>query len=183
MRHLKENNKKGFTPTPKFGVARQRRGGFTLMEIIVAVAVIAIALGASIALISFSVSGIITGKSKIIATNLAQEGLEIVRNIRDSNWVSYKRSPDNWREGLGQGNWRVQYNRTELLYAASTPLRVNSAGFYQYDQGTDSLFYRRINIQHIGDNQIKVTAQITWQEKGRSQSIVVEDRLYNWLEE
>lgn len=156
---------------------------FTLIEVIIAIAVITAALMSSMALITFSVSSIRVSKSKIIATNLAQEGLEIVRNIRDSNWLSYKRSPENWRDGLGVGDYRVQYNQLGLLSFSSTPLRRNSSSFYQYDSGNNTPFYRKIVIEHIGNNQIKTVAEITWQERGRNQSIQVEDRLYNWLEE
>ena len=157
--------------------------GFSLIEVIVSIAVITTALVTAMALISFSVSSIGLSKSKIIATNLAQEGLEIIRNIRDSNWLSYKRSPENWRDGLGIGDYRVQYNQLGLLGFSSTPLRIDSNGFYRYDADTDTLFYRKIIIDHIGDNQIKAIAEITWQKKGKRHTIQVEDRLYNWLEE
>lgn len=157
--------------------------GFTLMEVIIAIGVVTTALAVSIALISFSISGIRIGKSKIIAAGLTQEGIEIVRNIRDSNWLSYKRSPGNWRDDLGVGDYRVQYDKLTLLSFSNTPLKIDTSGVYQYDNGSNTPFYRKITIEHIGNNQIKVLAEITWKEKGRSYSIKAEDRLYNWLEE
>lgn len=60
---------------------RTTKKGFTLMEVIIAVAVITTALVASISLISFTVSGATLNRSKVIAAGLTQEGLEIVRNI------------------------------------------------------------------------------------------------------
>ena len=107
--------------------------GFSLIEVIVSIAVITTALITVMALISFSVSSIGLSKSKIIATNLAQEGVEIIRNIRDSNWLSYKRSPETWRDGLGVGNYRVQYNQLGLLGFSSAPLEINSNGFFKQD--------------------------------------------------
>lgn len=162
---------------------KKDKKGFTLMELVVAIAVIVIALTTSIALISFSVSSISTGKYRISATILAQEGLEIVRNIRDSNWLKYKRAVDNWRDDLGEGDWRVQYDQVNLLGFSSAPLRINVNGFYQYDTGDNTLFERKITIEHIDSNQIKVVSEVTWQEKGRSHVVAAEDRLYNWLEE
>lgn len=175
-------------------IQKTKNKGFSLMEVIIAVAVIITALIAAMTLISFSVSAITSSKSKITATNLAQEGLEIVRNIRDSNWVGpdykmrYDGGSEDWRNGLGLGDpdpkqYLVQYNQPGLLDWSSTPLQIDSSGFYQYDSGTNTPFYRKIIIEYIGNNQIKVTAEITWQEKGRSQIIQVEDRLYNWLQE
>jgi len=181
MKKLKNN--RGFTPTPKLGVTCRRQGGFTLMEVIIAIGIITTALVVSVALITFSLSGIRGGKSKIIAAGLAQEGIEIVRNIRDSNWISGKRSPSNWRDDLGAGYWRVQYNQASLLSFSNTPLKIDSNGFYQYNSGSTTKFYRRIGIEYIGNNQIKVVSEVTWQEQGRNQNLQLEDRLYNWLEE
>lgn len=153
------------------------------MELIIAIAVITTALLALVALLAFSVSGIKLGENKLIATNLAQEGIEIVRNIRDSNWLSYKRTAENWTDGLGQGQWRVQYDQLGLLPYGAQNLKINSNGFYQYDSGANTPFYRKITIAQPEDNQIKVTSEITWQEKGRNQVIRVESKFYNWLGE
>lgn len=185
---IQDTNKSGFTPTPRFGVSLRSKRGFTLIEVILAVTVITTALVACISLISFSVSGIRLGKSKLLAVNLAQEGIEIVRNIRDSNWLgpNYKRAPSDWRDDLEENSYEVQYDDTSLFrtYSGSgNYLNIDSAGFYQYDTGNSTSFKRKITINHIDNNQIKVVSEITWQEKGRAYSIQAEDRLYNWLEE
>ena len=153
------------------------------MEVIIAVAVILTVLISAIALITFSTAGIRLNKSKIIAVGLAQEGLEIVKNIRDNNWLQYRRTTDDWLTGLGAGNWRVQYNTESLLAYSSVPLKLDSSGFYQYSSGSNAPFYRRINIQNINEDQIKVVAEVTWTENGRSQLISSEARYYNWLKE
>lgn len=160
------------------------RRGFTLMEVIIAVAIIAVGLVAIVALVNLSVSGIRINKSRIIASNLAQEGLEIVRNIRDNNWLSYKRGLSNWKDGLAAGDYRAQYDSEALLVFSSTPLKIDSNGFYQYgDSGTNTLFYRKITIQNIDDNQFKAVCEITWQENGRNNVLSAETRFYNWLKE
>jgi len=157
--------------------------GFTLIEVIIAISIIVVGIISCIALISSSISGVTAGKSKIIAAGLAQEGVEIVRNIRDNNWTNYKRTIDTWRDGLNEGNWLVQHNNQSLIPYLSVQLKKDSNGFYQYDNGADMGFYRKINISYVGDNQIKVLSEVTWQEKGRNQSIQIENRLYNWLQE
>lgn len=168
----------------KIKTINKKEKGFSLMEVIVAVAIITTALIAVISLVNFSVSGIRGGGSTIIAVSLAQEGLEIVRNIRDNNWLIYKRAPDNWRDDLGDNDWRVQYDQLGLLFFSNIPLKIDSNGFYQYNNGDDTLFYRTITIEHIpgDDTQIKVISEVTWQEKKRSRSLRAEERLYNWLE-
>jgi len=157
--------------------------GFTLMEVIIAIAIILAALITLTNLISSSVAGIRPGKSKIIATNLAQEGLELVRNIRDNNWLAYKRESDNWDDGLGAGDYRAQYDVGSLLSFVSVPLKIDSNGFYQYDIGSNTVFYRKITITQTEDSWIGVLSEVTWQEKGRSYNIGARTNLYNWLEQ
>jgi prepilin-type N-terminal cleavage/methylation domain-containing protein len=169
----------------KIKIINKKNKGFSLMEVIVAVAIITTTLITIISLVNFSVSSVGVGESTITAVSLAQEGLEIVRNIRDNNWLLYKRAPDNWRDDLGEGDWRVQYDQLGLFSFSNTPLKIDSNGFYQYNSGDDTLFYRKITIEYIpgDDTQIKVISEVTWQEKSRSRNLIAEDRLYNWLEE
>jgi len=160
----------------------KNKKGFTLLEIIIAMGIIISVLTSSLVLVTLSINSTKTTRSKIIAINLSQEGLEIVRNIRDNNWLNYRRTALNWRDGLAPGDYRVQYNSSALLTFSVTPLRIDN-GFYQYDNGNSTLFYRKITIEHIGNNQIRVISEVTWSERGRSNVISAETRLYNWLEE
>jgi len=163
--------------------SKYQNQGFTLMEVIVAVGIIITALVTVVGVISFSISSIRLNKSKTIAFGLAQEGLEIVRNIRDNNWLDNKRTIANWREGLGAGDARAQYDLGALMSFASVPLRLNEQGFYQYNSGSNTIFYRKINIEYLSDNQIKVTARIDWNESGRNHNLIVDTLLYNYLKE
>lgn len=184
----KTNKSRSKLKRPKRNINRIGTG-FTFLEIIIAIALVVTSLVFSIALISFSVSSTRTSRSKIIAISLAQEGLEITRNLRDNNWLQLKRYPSNWRDGLPAGNWRVEYDKLQLLPDASSTLMLDTNGFYFYqDQGTRTgsvatPFQRRIGIEYMAVNQIKVTSEVTWQEKGANNSIKAETRLYNWLEQ
>ena len=143
-------------------------------------------LTSALVLVTMSVNSTKTTRMKIIAIGLSQEGLEIVRNIRDNNWLAYKRTSSTWRDGLGDDSgpidYQAQYNSSSLLPYSEVPLKIDN-GIYQYDNGTDTLFYRKITIEHIADNQIKVVSEVTWNERGRNNVISAETRLYNWLEE
>jgi len=72
------------------------------MELLIAITILVVALVATIALIINSIEAGRASKNKLIGTNFAREGIEIVRNIRDSNWLD----PDEtttWRDGLDVG--------------------------------------------------------------------------------
>ncbi len=153
------------------------------MEIIVALGIVVSIITSSLVLITLTVNSTKNSQLKIIAIGLSQEGLEIVRNIRDNNWLAGYRAPLNWKQGLAAGDYRVQYNSSTLLPFTTAPLRQDSSGFYQYDIGVGTLFYRKITIEHIDNNQLRIISEVTWNERGRNQSIKAETRLYNWLEE
>lgn len=161
------------TMNRKKRIIKQR--ALTLLEVIVAIFVIIIGITGALSLINYTISGVLVGKSQIIAVNLAQEGLEIVRNIRDSNWIQNIA----WNIGLATGEYQAQYNSDDLLSLAGNPvIKINSNGFYQYDVGTNTHFHRKITITSA--NEIKVISEVTWSERGRSFSVSAEDRLYDW---
>ncbi len=85
--------------------------GQGLIEVIVAIAIIASGLTAALSLTSTATKGSRISTQQIVAANLAREGVEIVRNIRDSNWLQN----NNWLTGLVSGtdyNGVLRYNQS-----------------------------------------------------------------------
>ena len=74
--------------------ALKNRSAESLIESIVAVSIIVIATAASLSLIRTSLVGNNVIGEKIIAMNLALEGIEALRNIRDSNYLNFPSDPD-----------------------------------------------------------------------------------------
>jgi type II secretory pathway pseudopilin PulG len=66
---------------------RNLSNGFTLIEGIIAVGVISSALIVGLTLAVSNLSAAQANSDRIIAGHLAREGVEVVRNIRDSNWM------------------------------------------------------------------------------------------------
>ena len=64
------------------------RRGQSLIEVIVASAVIMTAVSAALTLVSSSINAEKNSEAQITAGNLAREGIEVVRSIRDSNWLA-----------------------------------------------------------------------------------------------
>jgi prepilin-type N-terminal cleavage/methylation domain-containing protein len=73
-------------------VARIR--GFTLIETLVAISLLSIAIVAPMSLTSQSLSAAYYARDQITAFNLAQEGLEAVRAIRDGQILEISRTAD-----------------------------------------------------------------------------------------
>ncbi len=65
----------------------QNQNGFTLIEVIITLAVFTIGIVASFSLAIANLNSARNNFDRVLATNLAREGIELVRNTRDSNWL------------------------------------------------------------------------------------------------
>ncbi len=154
----------------------RKQKGFTLIEVLISIFVITIGVVAGLNLLSSVVGSVAINKSQVIATNLSQEGLEIVRNIRDTNW----QEDDSWDNGLSAGEYRAEYNSDSLLpLSDNPPLQISSDSLYQYGSGDDTIFHRKIIIENI-TNGIEVTSKVTWSQRGKSFEASAISRLYDW---
>lgn len=92
--------------------------GQTLLEAMVAIGVILTAvIGATTLIISSITAGRIS-QNRVEAANFAREGIEIVRAIRDSNWLKFEQNeldpstgaPPLWNAGLSAGTKRAFFS-------------------------------------------------------------------------
>jgi len=157
---------------------------FTIIEVIAAIFVITIGVLAAFTVVQQIVFQTITVSSRLTAAYLAKEGIEIVRNIKDTNWLDPADPP--WNNGLGAGDWEADYNDSSLTVCPGSCdfsnlrfLKING-GFYNYSSGTDSKFKRKITITPEGADKLKVYVEILWQEKGQDRNITVQENLYDW---
>jgi len=167
--------------------------GFSFIEVLVSVFILVIAITASFSVLRGILSYNVTNSSRLVAAYLAQEGIEIVRNIRDGNWLqSRTNSVISWDEGLTEcgGNGCIaDYNHSlgggdqedpQLPDYTGQPLNIDSVGLYGYGPSiTPTKFQRKIVITP-GINELKVNVTVSWQEKGRSNILSALENLYNW---
>jgi len=117
---------------------------------------------------------------RLIASGLAQEGIESIRDIRRSNanWIDWE-----WYSTVSTStvqNYLIQYDNDNLISFSEIPLKVNSNGFYQYDDGDNTPFYRKITLTKVSFQEVKVEVEIKWNSKGNEHYLTVEDHLWNW---
>ncbi|MBN2087586.1 hypothetical protein JW758_04515 [Candidatus Peregrinibacteria bacterium] len=67
----------------------KNKRGETILETVIAVSILAIGVTLSSTLMASSLRNMNSSKSRVIAVNIAREGIEAVRNIRDTNWLKY----------------------------------------------------------------------------------------------
>jgi hypothetical protein len=149
---------------------------FTLIETITAIFILTTGILALSSLISYFISVSSISSQRLIAAYLAQEGIEIVRNLRDTNLLNGR----NWDYGLDTGDWQADYDDNALSPYAGSFLNLETNGLYGYNSGAQTNFKRKISLQKSGD-VLKVLVEVSWQERGRSHSLKVQGNLYNWV--
>ncbi len=159
---------------------RGHERGFTIVEALVALAVLSIALVAAVSAATSSIVIADSIRNALVAANLTQEGIEVVRALRDENWFA-SRSFDFGLTGCATG-CRVEYNATSLLALGSNPpLKFDSGtGLYAYAAGVETAFRRKITIEQISSIELKVTSEVTWAERSRDRLTKAESHLFNW---
>ena len=149
------------------------------MEAIVAIFVITAGIVGVLALVTQTISSATFSKDKLTAAYLAQEGIEIVRNIRDTNWLQGL----SWNNGLGVSVYEADYKASSLSFFSGNPLNLETlTGYYGYGAGDATKFTRKITINDgpVSGSSLNIKVEVSWQEKGTSHKVEAQENLYNW---
>jgi len=155
---------------------QNKNKGFSLIGVIVTMFIVSVGLMGVLGLADMSLKAAGLSKMRLIASGLAQEGVEVIKNMRKSNleW-------DDWYTNVVNGDYRIQYDSASLLSFSETPLKLDvTSGLYQYDPGDNTTFYRKITLTKISGNEVKIVVEVKWLLKGNEHTLTVEDRLWNW---
>ncbi len=183
----------------------QKNKGFTLIETLVAVSIFSFAVVALLIILGKSVGDTNYAKKKMIADYLAQEGVEYVRNIRDSYVLFSASGQVGWdafnsrmiaascasANGCYFDDQSLNYSDTtypilDISIAScgsSCPslLYNTSTGKYGYASGSSSGFTRKIQISTIS-NEVKVLSTVFWNHAGSTYSLTLSSTLFNWVQ-
>lgn len=101
--------------------------GFTLLEIVISIAIFSLGIVSAFALALFNMNKTKENYHEVRAAHLAREGIELVRSVRDSNWLKYQSNYDcgaasniqfcEFNEGLDK-------NFIVMDYSTTTPTEV-----------------------------------------------------------
>jgi prepilin-type N-terminal cleavage/methylation domain-containing protein len=186
----------------------QNNKGFTLIEMVISIFLLCIAI---IGVFSFfSMVLILTSDAgnRLTAAYLAQEGMEITRNIRDSNWLQIDNGQDvKWDDGLicntVSCDWQTDYVSKNLFsYTSENYLYFDANNFYvQQATGKKTKFIRKITTSKVtdvngnNDHILMVKVEVSWDEKPNilnfsnpgvagycqlSNCVTTEETLYDW---
>lgn len=161
--------------------------GFTLVETLVAIAILMIAIVGPFYMLQQAITSANTARDQLIASSLAQEGVEYVYFVRNNNFLGGR----TWNTGLtgcsGAAGCTVDPIRNEIRACPSSGcsrinLYTNAYGStYTHYPATASRFTRTLSIQQVSANQLKVTVTVQWSSSRAAYSVQVVEDLYNWL--
>lgn len=160
-----------------------RSGGFSLLETTIAIAILVAAIIGPMGLSSQSIRSASVARNTITASNLAQEGIELVKNIRLNNRISGK----NWTAGLGtcgSANGCFVDAKDLDIGACSANCAAlkfdDSLDLYNYDSGQDTIFSRIITTSNITSDEIKISSSVRWSDKFGNHNFTLSTSVLDW---
>lgn len=163
------------------------KSGFSLIEALIAIAILIVGILSAFLLLIRTTATIPTMQARLTAVNLAQEGIEEVRVLRDSYFMDTKNKTFQqfWGNYSCSSGCNISVNdigTIQLINESEKPLNFNEGTrLYNYYSGSSSIFSRRIIINSSQPDYTDVTVDVTYNMKGKDQTITATDRLYNWL--
>jgi len=157
--------------------------GFSLAEVVIVLGILTFGLIgiSSLLLQNMQVEGVT--KNYLVASMLAQEGVELVRNVRDENWLLFT---DDWLEDIPAGTFAIDYNgRDSIDYGASyindrPQLYMDGAGFYSHTASARGTAFKRvITLDDYGDYFL-LTVDVFWTSRFGERHYTINTTLFNW---
>jgi hypothetical protein len=151
-----------------------------MIEAMVAMGIISVGLLGVFSVLSNSLGISKVTSNQYVGTYLAAEGIEVVKNIIDTNVGQHA-----WNQYLdSNGDYAVEYDSVTLdSVDQNKPLLFDpSTGLYSYKTGNPTVFTREITINNIlNDNELQVNSIVSWSDQGGiKDSVNLEDDFYNF---
>lgn len=178
--------------------------GFSLVETMVAITILALALVGPFIAVRNALQGSYVARDQLVASMLAQEAMEYLRNVRDNNYLSGRDWLDGFSSPVRDGCYGVSPSQVCVVdptrgdfhgdssgmleadsIATAAPLRLSSANLYnqQAVSATNNAtkFTRTVVLQSLSATEVRVTVTVSWISAGQPYTAVVTDVLRDWL--
>jgi hypothetical protein len=170
---------------------KYRKKGSMFLELMIAMFVLMVGIAGSIGLIHKTIAASSANSNQLTATYLAQEAIEVIRNIRDSNFINEKDYVDGIYSSIDDhcSFCFVEYDSTSIDGIENTSednIIYYKNDFFSHDTGGEETIFKRsiatrnIDIDTYPTNRIKVVVTVSWSEKGEDYETIIPTHLYNW---
>ena len=144
---------------------KEYKKGFSIGEVLIAAFILTVGVVSAVTLLTRSIVDTIDSRNLVIASQLAQEGTELVRNQRDNNTVTGSLIFDHFPADGGGPEYCSMDYRSDLICVSGAveTLLYNGEKFYEHQSGNPTSFSRRIVIARDG-SLATVDSMVVWQE-------------------
>ncbi len=184
--------------------------GFTLVETLISLSIFSFAILGLMSVLGSGIANTHYAKTKLVASYLAQEGIEYMRNIRDDFMLYSPSSAAGWAafnvhltrpqslcdvNGCYFDDSNLDYSNPSKPMAgidlnlcagqgAVCPdlLYDGATGKYGYASGFPSGYNRKIRTLVIGAKETRVTSTVSWMQGSGAYSITFSENFFDWAE-
>jgi prepilin-type N-terminal cleavage/methylation domain-containing protein len=169
--------------------------GFTLVETLIAVAILMVAIAGPLTIANQSLTAALTSRNAMIATYLAQDGMETLRNIKDNEIVND--TYGGWLNALNYNSCSKDSNASVMCttpdklngsivpqVCSSCQLYVDTGKYnYTYDSSyTRTPFKRYYYLTHVNagsPSEAVVTVVVSWSDGSVPNQIQLQELMTN----
>lgn len=171
---------------------QNNKKGFTIIESLVAIFILTVSVTALMTVVSQSIFNSNYIKNKTVAISIAQEGVELVRNIQDTALVNSSFSTFEVFAGTVFGPCILNEATCTIdaidLDIASCPNQIcppilvsDDTGYFNYTFGEASMFTRTISIKQTSTNSGIAVVTVTWMQGGVERNVSYTTELFLWI--
>ena len=163
------------------------RAGQILIEVMIAISMSIISLIGFFGLLRASFQLTRITSDNYVATHLAVEGVEVVANIMQRNYIDTIRNGNGlFNANMAQGSWEIDYHTQQIDFSTSRitnkPLNFDGT-YYSYATGTPTQFYRVVDIGFepaSAPTMVSVTSTVFVDNSSNKPIAQVHDMFYYW---
>lgn len=172
-------------------IALKKNKGFTIVETLVAVAILMISIAGPLTIAQKGLTAAVYARDQVTASFLAQDAMEYIKNIRDNNildedpWLRY--IIDN---GCSSASNQCKVDTTSSVQASAIQpcngncyLYLSDRGYDTNSSGTKTQFTRSfyVDITNISnpDEEATVYVTVSWTNGTIANAVTLENQLFN----
>ena len=176
---------------PQVPEPRIAGAGFTLIETVVALGILSLGVVSALALFTTTISFTQEREAAMVVVNLAREGIEIVRSLRDNDGFGAISTADGiWIVDSTSAYYGLYVLADNSQIASCNNCRLNlSLGRYTHGAGVGTIYKRQVELADegsalcVGGDTVcrkRIVSTVWWEEKGRQHTFQLEAQLTAW---
>ena len=168
----------------KVGIKESK--GFSLVEVLISMAILLVVLGGITSLAVGVIRTSKISKQELAGYSYAQEQLELVRQIRNTNLIDGDKTTK-WYSDIDNTDFHIVFDPSSTTTGGNNWKIISGLGSsrvanteYKYHITVEKI--RDTNIASISNEDIlKVTSVVEWQERDRDREVELITYLTDWL--